>query len=128
MIAVDTNILVRYLMADDPVQSPIVTEFLENRLTRLEPGLVSTIVLCELSWTLKRVYRRSEADVDFVIGELLAVPTLIIEHADLVAQAIRSDVAFADALIHLIGAAKGCVQTVTFDKRFTRLEGVELLA
>ncbi len=128
MIAVDTNILVRHLMADDPVQTALATEFLENRLSRQNPGLVSVIVLCELSWTLKRVYGRSDDDILLVIRELLATPTLVVEHAELVGRAIASTVSFADALIHLVGAASGCSGTITFDRRFARLDGVELLA
>lgn len=128
MIAIDTNILVRHLMADDPVQSPLATEFLEHGLTRQQPGLVSVVVLCELAWTLKRVYGRSEDDVRLVIGELLDAPTLVIEQADLVSSAITCQATFSDAMIHRIGAARGCSKTITFDKRFARVERVELLA
>lgn len=127
MIAVDTNILVRHLMADDPVQSPLATEFLEVRLTRQNPGLISVVVLCELAWTLKRVYGRSDTDVNMVIEELLAAPTIVVDHSELVSLAIVAEPSFSDALIHLIGTASGCDKTVTFDKRFARSSGVELL-
>lgn len=127
MIAIDTNILVRHLMGDDPVQSPLATVFLEERLTRQQPGLVSVVVLCELAWTLKRVYGRSEDDVRLVIAELLDAPTLVIEQAELVADAITCLATFSDAMIHRIGAASACSKTITFDKRFARVERVQLL-
>jgi predicted nucleic-acid-binding protein len=39
MIGLDTNILVRYLTQDDPIQSPKATEIIERRLTEEKPRL-----------------------------------------------------------------------------------------
>jgi predicted nucleic-acid-binding protein len=48
MIGLDTNILVRYLTQDDPVQSPSATELIERRLTEQDPGFISVVAMAEV--------------------------------------------------------------------------------
>ena len=57
MIGLDTNVLARYIMQDDPAQSEAASELIESRCSADEPGLVSSVVLCELVWVLGRGYR-----------------------------------------------------------------------
>ena len=54
MIGLGTNILVRYLAQDDPVQSPKATELIEERLTEENPGFVSVVAMVETAWVLDR--------------------------------------------------------------------------
>jgi len=54
MIGLDTNILVRYLAQDDPIQSPKATEIIERRLTEETPGFVSIVAMIETVWVLDR--------------------------------------------------------------------------
>jgi predicted nucleic-acid-binding protein len=55
MIGLHTNILVRYLTQDDPVQSRKATEIIERRLTEEQPGFVSIVAMVETVWVLDRV-------------------------------------------------------------------------
>ncbi len=128
MIAIDTNILTRHIMQDDVQQSPLASDLLENRLTSTHPGLITIVALCEMSWVLKRVYGRNAEDVRIVVQELLDAPNLIVEHTSEVSKALSSTVEFSDALIHHISCAHGSERTLTFDKKFARLPGVELLS
>ena len=50
MIGLDTNVIVRYLTQDDPIQSPIATEIFETRLTEDEPGFISIVAMTETVW------------------------------------------------------------------------------
>ena len=52
MIGLDTNILVRYLAQDDPIQSPRATEVVNQRLTEQEPGFISLVTMVETVWFL----------------------------------------------------------------------------
>ena len=52
MIGLDTNILVRYLAQDDPLQSPIATEIMEARITEENPGFISAVAMVETVWVL----------------------------------------------------------------------------
>ncbi len=128
MIAVDSSVLVRYLVQDDPEQARLATNFFEGRLSNERPGFVSAIVLVEMIWVLRRGYRRSAADVSSAIAGLLQARQVHVEHRDAVETALSgggSDL--ADRIIHELGRKAGCSETVTFDRRFARLEGVRLL-
>lgn len=127
MIALDTNVLVRYLVGDDAGQAETARRIVEEALTPAEPGFVSLIVLVELNWVLGRIYRCPHEQVVSIFSELLASPTILVEQAAAVAAAIahpHDDL--ADSLLHEVGKANGCAQTVTFDRRFARLPGVAL--
>ncbi|HEY2050669.1 MAG TPA: type II toxin-antitoxin system VapC family toxin [Caulobacteraceae bacterium] len=128
MIALDTNVLVRYLVRDDPEQSSAAAAFIESELTDETPGFVSLLVLAELSWVLRRSYGVGAEQVSALVRQLLDVRQLTIEQAETVARALDLGHAeLADALIREVGRAAGCSRTVTFDQRFARLDGVERL-
>jgi len=128
LIAVDTNVLVRYLVADDRQQHRIASDFLEKRLSADQPGFVSLVTVAELSWVLKSRYSVTAALIRGYISDLMATPQLTFERTEIVASGFASSHSgLADALIHFIGVAAGCERTVTFDRAFAKLEGVELL-
>ena len=56
MIGLDTNVVVRYIAQDDPVQSRKATQIIEQRLTEDDPGFVSLVTMVETVWVLDRVY------------------------------------------------------------------------
>lgn len=128
MIAIDTNILVRFLVDEDPRQSALSRKFLEQELTAEHPGFVTTVTIVELAWVLRSQYRVSATAISDIISQLLDLEQLVVERADAVAVAIsHAGQDIADALIHELGKLEGCDRTVTFDRRFARLDGVELL-
>ena len=63
MIGLDTNVIVRYLTQDDPIQSPLASDFIEQQLDTHNLGLISQIVLCEVAWVLGRAYNYSREQV-----------------------------------------------------------------
>jgi predicted nucleic-acid-binding protein len=63
MIGLDTNVLLRFLVQDDSVQSPRATEIITRRLSEEEPGFVSLVTILEVVWVLKSLYRRSHQEV-----------------------------------------------------------------
>lgn len=129
MIALDTNVLVRYVVEDDPEQAAIARRVIEESLSPVEPGFVSLVALIEMNWVLMRAYGCSAQQVTDICAELLASPTIVVEQASAVAAALASSHDdFGDNLLHELGRAQGCVRTVTFDRKFARQAGVELLA
>lgn len=129
MIAIDTNILVRYFAEDDEVQTKLAKRFIETRLTPSDIGFVSLITLVELLWVLNDTYKIQRAVQAEIVRQLLEAQTLIVEREDLVRSSLALNAGdIADHIIHLIGRSSGCSKTVTFDKKFARLEGVELLS
>lgn len=118
MIGLDTNVLARYVMQDDPRQSPRATRLIES-LSAEAPGFVPVVTLVELVWVLSGSYGLSRAQVATVLATLLRSKELIIDRAEFVAQALNrygaAGADFADALIERIAAAAGCSATMSFD-------------
>ncbi|HLJ63275.1 MAG TPA: type II toxin-antitoxin system VapC family toxin [Stellaceae bacterium] len=129
MIGLDTNVLVRYLTQDDPVQSPKATELIERRFTEQEPGFISVVAMVETVWVLERAYGLAQADIAAVIERTLQADTLIVdcEQEVFVAMIALKDGrgSFADALIGALGARAGCSRTLTFDRKALRLANFE---
>ena len=130
MIGLDTNVVVRYIMQDDPKQSPKATRLIES-LTSDAPGFVPLVAVVELVWVLESSYRLDCDQVAVALDLLLRSKEIIIDRADLVLQAQRRYASggadFADALIERIAHAQGCTATMTFDTGAARNAGMTLL-
>ncbi|MCX7113733.1 MAG: PIN domain-containing protein [Proteobacteria bacterium] len=124
MIGLDTNILVRYIVRDDPIQTDVATRLIETRCTVEEPGFVSLVVLVELVWVLGSGYKHTKPLITAVLSKLLTVGELVVEETDLARIALDAyetgNADFADYLIGSIHKAKGCLTTLTFDRRASR--------
>ena len=108
MIGLDTNILVRYLVQDDPVQSAKATELIERRLTPDNPGFVSIVAMVETVWVLDRSYGFAAQEITAAIERMLQAETLVIDNEQEVFSAMTALQdrwgEFADAVIaHLEG-------------------------
>lgn len=127
MIGLDTNILVRYLTQDDPVQSPKATALIEHALSEDDPGFVSVVAMVETVWVLERAYGFADRDIAAAIERTLQTDVLVIEHEPEVFGAMialkEGGGAFSDALIAALGARTGCSRTLTFDRKALRLPG-----
>ena len=133
MNGLDTNILIRYLTQDDPVQSPKATKIIEQRFTRERPGFVSLVTMAEVVWVLGSVYALADGEIaDTVVERMLQADTLVVQNEQQVFTAMislrRGWGAFADALIGALGVWAGCESTLTFDKKALRLAGFEVPA
>lgn len=71
MIALDTNILVRYLTQDDQVQAARATRLIEEELSAARPGFILVPVLCEMLWTLRSRYRRGADELAAIVSGML---------------------------------------------------------
>lgn len=114
MLAVDTNIIVRYLTADHPEQFATARALIDG-----ENVFVATTVLLETEWVLRSAYRFSRERVVAALAAFAGLPRVTLEDAAMAAKALewmRSGLDFADAL-HLVKAAK-CEAFVSFDQRF----------
>ena len=130
MIGLDSNVVVRYLVQDDPVQSRRATDIIEERLTAQNPGFVSVVAMAETAWVLDRAYRFSDEDIVAAIEGTLQTDVLVVEHEQAVFAAMTAVKeglgSFADALIGALDAAAGCSATLTFDRRALRLPDFEV--
>lgn len=131
MIGVDTNVLIRYLAQDDPVQSALAGEFLESELGRAKPGFVPAIVLCETAWVLSSAYGVSRADLAHILEQILRTESLEHEHDEAALLALEefrvTKLDFADCLIAQICMLSGCSEIATFDGEFAKRPSVRRL-
>ena len=131
MIGLGTNILVRYLAQDDPVQSPKATELIEQRLTEENPGFVSVVAMVETAWVLDRAYGLANHEIAAAIERTLQADVLVVENEQEVFAAMialrEGHGSFADALIGGLGRRAGCTRTLTFDRKASQLPGFEFL-
>jgi predicted nucleic-acid-binding protein len=127
MIGLDTNILVRYVMQDDPIQSATATAWIEEWLSPENPGFISVVAIAETVWVLDRTYGVADDDIAAAIERLLQADVLVIENEQQVFAATivlkENRGSFADALIAALGVKAGCSSTLTFDRRALRLPG-----
>ncbi|GAA1727113.1 PIN domain-containing protein [Isoptericola hypogeus] len=129
MIAIDTNVLVRYAVRDDPEQTALADELIDAFTTE-EPGLVTLIVLVECWWVLGSSYSHPSDRRREFVEALLATQEIRVERNDTVRAALRrtSDGGdLADALIAQTAAEAGCTTVMTFDKGAARSAGMQLL-
>jgi predicted nucleic-acid-binding protein len=130
MIGLDTNILVRYLAQDGPIQSPLATDIIEFRLTEQNPGFISIVAMVETVWVLDRAYGLADDEIAAALERILQADSLVVENEQEVFRAMmalkKGNGSFADALIGALGVKAGCSRTLTFDKTASRLPGFEL--
>lgn len=116
MIALDTNVVVRFLVNDDPAQARRARALIEANAV-----YAPVTVLLETEWVLRGGYRLSRADVVRLLRGLLGLPELATEDPQRVARALQwheEGIDFADAL-HLSGSA-GAERFATFDEKLVK--------
>jgi predicted nucleic-acid-binding protein len=118
MIGIDTNILIRAITQDDPVLSPLARSTLEN-LSSENEGVVNTIVLAELAWTLKRGFDYDRLAIIDIIEAMLRSQSYHFPDRDALNIALSrcrfENLHFADAMIGELNVKSGCKTTLTFD-------------
>jgi predicted nucleic-acid-binding protein len=130
MTSLDANILVRYFAQDDPIQSGVATEIIEDRLTEADPGFISLVAIAETMWVLQKSYRLSDLEIarrradSRVRCSGYRKPDTGIQRRNALREGRGS---FADVLIGALNANAGCSRTLTFDRTALRLPGFEHL-
>lgn len=130
MNALDTNVLVRYLVRDILEQAEAARDLLEG-LTPEDPGFVSREVTIETVWVLERSYRFPREQIAEILEELTAVDNLVFEAGDDVARAAlrfrQGGPDFADLMILAAAERVGAYPLYTFDRTLARSPGAVLV-
>ena len=130
--AVDTNVLLRYLTADDPEQSPITGRLIDQPEENADDFLVTIPVVCELTWLLRsRRYGFDREQIADAWEWLLGSSRFRFQMRAQIAQAVatfRTGTAdLSDYLILYLAEHEGVSEVITFDRDFASTEGVTLL-
>ena len=131
MIAVDTNVIVRFLVRDDEKQAETVRRRLKQAENDRERLLIPLLVVLKTMWVLESAYDKTRSEIVNSLRDMRQMPVFIFEADDVVAQLIadeggsRADL--ADILIAHAAQAAGCDNGITFDKGAAKLPFYELL-
>lgn len=118
MIGLDTNVVVRYLVQDDPHQAAAANRVFDE-MDEASPGFLSLVTVVEVYWVLRRAYRVDAARCLELIAGLISAREIRVGQADVIVRALadcREGMEFPDAVIAQLGSAAGCETTVTFDQ------------
>jgi predicted nucleic-acid-binding protein len=131
MAALDTNVLVRFLVQDDPAQSALAHDLIHDALQAGETLYLPVTVVLELEWVLRAAYRFSKEQVTAALSRLLAATELSFgsESAVEVALALyqKSSADFADCLHIALAHAAGESPLWTLDRGASKVDGARLL-
>ena len=121
MKALDTNIIIRFLVKDDEAQARRVRSLLERAEATGDRFLIATSVMLETIWVLSAAYDFSRAETLDALDLIAQMPIFEFEDYEIARELIHrgraSKVDLSDLLIGLVGQASGAKTTITFDKR-----------
>lgn len=130
MEALDANVILRYLVGDNPEQETAARTLIDG-LTPSNPGFICREVVVEVAWVLERSYSFSRARVAEAVMELTASDSLIVENSDDVAAAAhryrQGGVGFSDLMILTAAERMAATPLHTFDLRLARMQGAVLV-
>lgn len=130
MTGLDTNVILRYLVGDDAVQTPEARELIES-FNSQHPGFISVVSLVETVWVLSGVLGFDREKVASGVETLLEAEDIRVQEHELLWRSLRqyraSKADFADCVIGALGADAGCDVTYTFDRQAAKLPGFRLL-
>ena len=125
MIGLDTNVILRYLLQDDPKQTRQANQIVDRKLSQENPGFISLVTVLEIVWVLRSLLKRNPSQIAAHLENLLVADTLEVQNEQQVFEAIfalrRGTGEFEDALIGALNAWAGCSHTLTFDRKAARL-------
>ena len=131
MPALDTNLLIRYLVRDDPAQAAAADRAIRGCVDRQQTMFVPITVALELEWVLRSAFAYAKDQAIHVLSTLLSAAELSFESEQALEAALhlyRSGSAdFADCLHIALAARAGELPLMTFDERAAKVAGAQLL-
>jgi len=132
MVGLDTNVILRYLLQDDPQQAPLANHIVDQVLSEQNPGLISLVTVLEIVWVLRSLLQQTPAEIATHLEHLLAADSLEVQNEQQVFEAVFAlkggTGEFEDALIGALNAWAGCLHTLTFDRKALRMPYFQLIA
>ena len=131
MKALDTNILVRFLVRDDERQSKAVYRLFRQAESEKAVFFVPLLVILETIWVLGAVYQISKTDILDAINDILYLPILKFEAQPalkrFLIEAHEKNADLSDVLIACSARLSGCETVLSFDKKAARFGMFEML-
>lgn len=130
MKTIDTNVLTRLFVADDPTQTASAEALVRSSFS--EGVFVPQVVLIEASWVLRSSYKRERSFIASSIENVCTSEPFVVEDSEQVLRALKLYLAgssdLADYLILTKADESGALPLFTFDKKLAHTEHVTLLS
>ena len=130
MEAVDANVVLRYLVGDNPEQEAAARALIDG-LTPGNPGFICREVVLEIAWVLERSYGFPRDRVADALMDLTASDSLVVEDSDDVAAAAyryrQGGIGLSDLMILAAAEREGAIPLHTIDRSLARMEGAVLV-
>jgi predicted nucleic-acid-binding protein len=121
MVGLDTNVILRYLLQDDPKQTTLANHIVDQVLSDRNPGFISLVTVLEMVWVLRSLLKQTPTEIATHLEHLLAAESLEVQNGQQVFEAAfalkRGTGEFEDALIGALNAWAAYPHTLTFDKK-----------
>lgn len=132
MAALDTHVLVRFLVQDDANQGLLARELIRSTLTKGEPLFVPVTVMLELEWVLRSNFGFDKAQIILTFSSLLATAELSFESEAAVEVAVelfrQNKADFSDCVHVALSHAAGMTPMWTFDLAASKVDGAQRLS
>jgi predicted nucleic-acid-binding protein len=131
MKALDTNVLVRFLVKDDEKQAKIAFQVITEAEFKQEALFVPLLVVLETVWVLQSVYEVPDQDIVSAFSGLMQMPVLKFEShqvmQNFISTARADSLDLSDLLIAYSAKISGCQNVLTFDKKASKFKLFQLL-
>ena len=131
MKAIDTNILIRFLVGDDELQAKKVYSIFKKAESEKKELFVPLLVVLEMIWVLESVYDISRTEILDSISDLLLMPIFKFDQQSALQQLVHSAQGnkydLSDLLIAHSAKINGCKAVITFDKKASKFKLFELV-
>lgn len=131
MIALDTNVLVRFLVRDDEKQAQLVYARFKQAESAREVLFVPLLVVLETIWVLESAYDKSRDEILDSFDELKNMPILEFEKVQVIHSLLsdgrKNNVDLSDLLLALSAQSCGCTGGITFNKKASKFPFFRLL-
>jgi predicted nucleic-acid-binding protein len=125
MIGLETNVILRYLLQDDPKQTRLANHIFDRQLIDQNLGFISPVTVLEIVWVLRILFNQNPSQIASHLENILTADSLEVQNEQQVFEAVfalkRDTGEFEDALIGTLNAWAGCSHTLTFDRKAARL-------
>lgn len=123
MIGIDTNILIRYLVADDPKQAATANHII-NHDANDGSIRIENLVIAETIWVLSKTFRYNKTDIIDAVRKIIHVRNFVFDDLPTLKESLEyyasHSLDFADTLIGILNRKSGCVTTMTYDAAASR--------
>ena len=126
---VDTNLFIRYLTEDDPVQTDAVERLFIKVKEGKETVQTSVLVIVEIVWVLESIFKKSRDEIKEMIQKIINTQNLVVENRDILLQGLeiysQKNIDFVDAYHAVFLKSTGEKIIYSFDQDFDKIEWIE---